>query len=100
MRRVLFCLLLVASLSIAPVAAQAPPSTGMRTQDIVPQPNSGRAPEEAGDRGGALQLLIPGLFVLAVSGAVLHLRRQSRKARYSDGSKASQAALPSMNPER
>jgi len=61
--------------------AQDSPSTGMTTQDIVPRPNSGRAPTEAGDRGGALQLLILALVVVAVSGAIWHLVRQSQRAR-------------------
>lgn len=101
MKRFVLGLLLVASAAITPAAvAQEPPSTQMTTQDIVPEPNSGRAPTEAGDRGGALQLLIPGVLVIAVGGAVLHLRRQSRRARHSEGSSASQAATPSMNPER
>lgn len=68
---------------VGPTAAQAqePPSTGMTTQDIVPKPNSGRAPTEAGDRGGALQLLLPAVLVLALGGGALHLTRQSRRAR-------------------
>lgn len=65
----------------ATVGAQEPPSTGMTTQDIVPKPNSGSAPDEAGDRGGALQLLLPVVIAGALGGAVLHLRRQSRRAR-------------------
>lgn len=65
----------------ATVGAQEPPSTGMTTQDIVPKPNSGRAPDEAGDRGGALQLLLPVVIAASLGGAVLHLRRQSRRAR-------------------
>lgn len=96
-------MLLVASvvLALAPAGAtQDPPSTGMTTQDIVPQPNAGREPTEAGDRGGALQLLIPGVLIVAVGGAVVHLRRQSRQARYSAGSSASQAAVPSTKPDR
>ena len=64
-----------------PVAAQDTPSTGMPTQDIVPRPNSGHAPAEAGDRGGALQLLILALVVVAIAGAIWHLVRQSRRAR-------------------
>jgi hypothetical protein len=95
--------LLVATVVLAPATsavAPEPPSTGMTTQDIVPKPNSGREPTEAGDRGGALQLLIPGVLVLAVGGAVVHLRRQSRRARYSAGSSASQAAEPSRKPDR
>ncbi|HEX6422435.1 MAG TPA: hypothetical protein VFZ79_03090 [Acidimicrobiales bacterium] len=36
-------------------------------QDIIPRPDSGREPAEAGDRGGALQALV---FVLIVGGVV------------------------------
>lgn len=101
MRSFVLAVLMVATAALGPTApAQEPPSTGLPTQDIVPQPDSGRAPEEAGDRGGALQLLIPAALVLAIGGAVLHLRRQSRRARYSEGSSASQADVPSMNPDR
>lgn len=84
MRRAILAVLVVifcAGLVAGPVAAQDPPSTGMTTQDIIPKPNEGRAPVEAGDRGGALQLLIPVVIVLAVGGAALHLRRESRRAR-------------------
>lgn len=45
---------------------------------IVPKPNSGRAPEEAGDRGGALQLGLAGLLVVAIGGGAWHLSRQAR----------------------
>ena len=89
--RILTALLVVAvtvGLSLvgpATARAQEPPSTGMTTQDIIPKPNSGRAPTEAGDRGGALQLLLPAVLVVAVGGAVLHLRRQSRQARSALG---------------
>lgn len=61
--------------------AQDVPATAVPTQDIVPAPNTGHAPTEAGDRGGALQLLLPALILVAVGGAVLHLTRQSRRAR-------------------
>jgi hypothetical protein len=66
--------------------AQEPPATAMTTQDIVPKPNSGHAPTEAGDRGGALQLLILALLAGAVGGGVLHLTRESRRARSEVGS--------------
>lgn len=63
--------------------AQDTPSTGVPAPDIVPRPNSGHAPTEAGDRGGALQLLVLGLVVAAIGGAIVHLTRQSRGARSS-----------------
>ncbi len=62
-------------------AQDAPPSTGMPTRDIIPKANSGHEPTEAGDRGGALQLLLPVVIVAAMAGAVAHLTRQSRRAR-------------------
>jgi hypothetical protein len=35
-------------------------------QDIIPEPNSGHAPTEAGDRGGALQLALLALILAGV----------------------------------
>lgn len=84
MRRALLIVVLVlvlASSAASPAAAQENPKPEAPTQDIVPRPNSGEAPEDAGDRGGALQLLVVGLIVVAVSGAVAHLVRQSHRAR-------------------
>jgi uncharacterized protein HemX len=78
-------LLLVASVLVVPTSAGAqdlPPSSAeVPTQEIVPQPDSGAEPTEAGDRGGALQLGLLALVVVAVGGIVVHLTRQSRRAR-------------------
>lgn len=71
----------VATFSSAGVHAQDTPTPVVTAPDIIPQPNSGQAPAEAGDRGGALQLLILGAVVVAVGGAATHLVRQSRRAR-------------------
>jgi hypothetical protein len=49
--------------------------------DIIPLPNSGRAPEEAGDRGGALQILVFVLIVAGVGGIVTMIVRESRRNR-------------------
>ena len=52
---------------------------------IIPRPDSGVAPEDAGDRGGALQTL---LFVIVVGGVVLIaglVVRESRRARAERG---------------
>lgn len=79
-------LIVVATLTVSiPSAslAQDTPSTGVPAPDIVPRPNSGHAPTESGDRGGALQLLVLGLVVAAVGGALVHLTRESRRARSS-----------------
>lgn len=51
------------------------------TNDIVPKPNSGAPPNEAGDRGGALQLGLLGLVVVVIAAVVAMLVRQSRRAR-------------------
>jgi hypothetical protein len=49
--------------------------------DIIPQPNSGREPTEAGDRGGALQGLVF-VAILAGVGTIVGLAvRESRRAR-------------------
>jgi hypothetical protein len=48
---------------------------------IIPRPNSGHAPTDAGDRGGALQLTVLGVVVVALAAGVLHVVRQSRQAR-------------------
>jgi hypothetical protein len=77
--------LVVLALTAPPAAAQEPGTTTslpqVPTQEIVPQPNTGTAPEDAGDRGGALQLTLLGLVVVAIGGAVVVVVRQSRRAR-------------------
>jgi hypothetical protein len=82
----LAALALVVLALTAPPAAQDPGTTTtslpqVPTQEIVPQPNTGTAPEDAGDRGGALQLTLLGLVVVAIGGAVVVVVRQSRRAR-------------------
>ncbi|MGH9249754.1 MAG: hypothetical protein ACRD0W_09610, partial [Acidimicrobiales bacterium] len=37
-------------------------------QDMIPEPNSGRAPTDAGDRGGALQALVLLSIAIGVGG--------------------------------
>jgi uncharacterized protein HemX len=93
--RVLLLVLALALAAIAPLApassaaAQDSPTTTsvveVPAQDIVPRPNSGHEPTEAGDRGGALQLGILAIVVVAIGAAVLHLRRQSQRARAATG---------------
>ena len=91
-RRLLATLVLtVGVLALAgPVAAQEPNATttippGAEAPNIIPKPNSGAAPQEAGDRGGALQLGVLALLLVAVGGVVLVLVRQSRRARAGGG---------------
>lgn len=72
----------------APAMAQNTPTSTTATTivvqpvpHIVPRPNSGSSPSEAGDRGGALQLGILALVVAVIGTAVAHLVRQSRRSR-------------------
>lgn len=59
---------------------EAPASPG-----IIPEPNSGSEPDDAGDRGGGLQSLV---FVIVVAGVVVMgalIVRESRTARAERG---------------
>lgn len=80
---VLTALVCVATVA-APVAAQEPTTSSttvaVPSQDIIPRPNSGSEPQEAGDRGGALQLGLLALVVTAIGGTVLVLVRRSRRS--------------------
>jgi uncharacterized protein HemX len=87
-RRILAAVGLSLSLLLVPastVHAQDEPTTTSVAElppaNIIPRPNSGHAPTEAGDRGGALQLGLLALGVLALSGGAFHVWRQSRRAR-------------------
>lgn len=107
--RLLAGALLVLALTMTAAGAQEPGVTTslpqVPNQEIVPQPNSGTAPGEAGDRGGALQLTVLGLVVVGVGGAVVVVVRQARRAREAAGgqpssSSALQAGSPDRNPSR
>ena len=56
---------------------------------IIPEPNSGHPPDEAGDRGGALQVLVLALIVVGVGGIATMGVRESRRnrARQADTSR-------------
>ena len=66
-------------LAAGPASAQDQPDVPV--QHIIPRPNSGHKPVDAGDRGGALQLGLLGLTVVVLVGGTLHVIRISRKAR-------------------
>ena len=88
--RLLLVALATLVLTAPPASAQEPGTTTtslpqVPTQEIVPQPNSGTDPDEAGDRGGALQVTVLVLVVVAVGGAVVMVVRQSRRARQAAG---------------
>jgi uncharacterized protein HemX len=97
-------LLVVVAADPVPAGAQ---DGEVPTQDIIPEPNSGEAPDEAGDRGGSLQLAVFALVVAAIVGGGAYVALQARRAREGRGQPsassarmASQAATPSTNPER
>jgi hypothetical protein len=48
-------------------------------QRMIPRPNSGHAPEDAGDRGGALQIAVLVLIVVGVSVVGVQIFRQTRQ---------------------
>jgi hypothetical protein len=82
---VALCLLVPAS----SVGAQEPGATttlpsGAEPPSIIPRPNSGAEPTEAGDRGGALQLGLLAVLVVVIGGAAVVVVRQSRRARAGD----------------
>jgi len=88
--RVLPMVLLVALLALAPTSAagaadKATTTTAVRSDDIIPEPNSGAEPDDAGDRGGALQTAIFVGIIGAVLGAGGWLVVQSRRARADRG---------------
>jgi hypothetical protein len=71
------------------VAADGPPNTpDVPVQHIIPRPDSGQKPEDAGDRGGSLQLALLGLVCVTLAAGTAHVIRTSRKARgLSSGSR-------------
>ena len=84
MRRALVVLLLCGGLALGlPSARAQDDDRGVQvpTQDIIPEPNRGHAPEDAGDRGGALQLVLLGALVVAVGGGAWHIARQASRGR-------------------
>ena len=85
-------LLLVALLSLAPAPAAQAQEGGDDTttttvpvpvDDIIPRPNSGSEPSEAGDRGGALQVAVLVAIVAGLGVIVVLAVRESRRARRS-----------------
>jgi hypothetical protein len=88
-------LVAVAALALLVPAAHAQEGPAQRSVDgsidtsgeplpephIIPRPNEGHKPIDAGDRGGGLQLGLLALMVAAVSGGVAYGVHESRKAR-------------------
>ena len=83
--RLVLGLVLGLTVLLAPAAgAQDGPTTlpppELPVPHIIPEPNSGHAPDDAGDRGGALQLAVLGVVVLGLAGGVVHVVRQAKRA--------------------
>ena len=83
------CLSLTLAVGLAPPTASAQdattPSTVPESEPIIPRPNSGQAPTDAGDRGGSLQTVV---FVIVCAGVVLIgylVVRESRAKRADRG---------------
>jgi hypothetical protein len=52
-------------------------------QDIIPEPNEGRPPQDAGDRGGWLQLTVLALILVGVGLIAWRVVRDGRRKRES-----------------
>lgn len=65
---------------------------------IIPGPNSGRSPDEPGDRGGSLQLALLALILAFFAIAVFSIRRQMRKAQQPAASAPGPASGPGPRP--
>jgi hypothetical protein len=92
-RAVCIIVVLVAALMAQPgsVPAQTTSTTGPtttlvsmvgggQTKSVIPRPNSGSAPQQMGDRGGAGQLALLGLLVVAISSVGVIVVRSTRRA--------------------
>ena len=68
-------------------SSSEPPTTAEppESPSIIPRPNSGSPPDDAGDRGGALQTALFVAILVAVVGAGAYVVRQSRRARDDRG---------------
>jgi NADH:ubiquinone oxidoreductase subunit 3 (subunit A) len=73
-----------------PAAADTPRATTPATEPdgvpvtaphIIPRPNSGEAPQHAGDRGSGTQYLVVAGMLVALGVIVLLVRRESRRKR-------------------
>ncbi|NLD77095.1 MAG: hypothetical protein GX643_10555 [Acidimicrobiales bacterium] len=54
---------------------------GQPKPQIIPKPNSGKAPEDPGDRGGWAQLGLLGLIVVTVGGVTYGIVRGTKRSR-------------------
>jgi hypothetical protein len=92
---VAIALVVVTVLAVEPTPVAAQDDTTTTSQpirdsdtglnDIVPQPNSGEAPDDPSDRGGWQQFMVFGLILGGMGVIVLMVVRQSRRARSAPG---------------
>lgn len=61
------------------------PDAQLPTGNILPRPNSGQAPESAGDPGGWMQYMVFALIFAGLALIVVLVVRESRKARSAAG---------------
>ena len=87
-RTLLLVPLVVLLFSWAPARAGSPQTstTGrdpvpVESPNIIPEPDSGREPEDFGDRGGAGQLIVLGAVVVGIGIIVFLVRREVLRAR-------------------
>lgn len=83
--------LALAVVTVPPAAAQSDPapssttSTMPESQGIIPEPNVGVSPQDAGDRGGALQTTVFVLMLAGVGAIGWRVVRESRRVRAGRG---------------
>jgi hypothetical protein len=97
LRRILAVAVVLTGLSLAAVALAAGPATAQEDEqpvtttlpvsdedsplgDIIPRPNSGRAPDSPNDPGGWQQYLVFALIIGGMAAIVMLVRRSSRRA--------------------
>jgi hypothetical protein len=78
----LFGAIIAGMVMFTAIADPGDPKEASTSQGIIPEPNSGRKPENLGDPGGWGQLALLGLVIVAVSGiGYVAIRGRSAKAR-------------------
>ena len=94
MRHLAAIALLLTALAVGPAPAAAQDDTenpvtiseaDQPVGGIIVKPNSGAPPQDAGDRGGALQVTLFALIVAFAGVAFFSIRRSSRRALATQG---------------
>ena len=74
------CLVPAATVGADTVVGPTSSTTAPEPPGIIPKPNQGAEPTDAGDRGGGLQSAVFGLIVLGLVGMGALVVRESRRA--------------------